>query len=182
MKNIDWKNIDVKELAGLIYTHLNKCGIEVILTGGSCATIYSKNKYRSSDLDFCSYKTPKELKSVLKDLGFHLNSASVFKRENCDFFIDLRSWPVSIGKDNYITKFNEIKTKYGPFKLLSATDCVKDRLLAYYHYDDRQGLDQALIVAKSNIIDMENIRKWSKKENNSEKFNKFKELYNKQNK
>ena len=48
---IDWKKISTKDLAALVYQHLKKDGIDVVLVGGSCVTIYSKDKYVSQDLD-----------------------------------------------------------------------------------------------------------------------------------
>ena len=49
-KDINWKTITTKDLAALIYQHLKNDGIDAILVGGSCVTIYSKNKYVSQDL------------------------------------------------------------------------------------------------------------------------------------
>lgn len=48
--------------------------------------------------------------------------------------------------------------------LLSPTDCVKDRLAAYYHWSDQQALAQAQLVAENNKIDIKEIRRWSKEE------------------
>lgn len=75
-----------------------------------------------------------------------------------------------------IDKIEEIKTKYGMLKLLTPTDCVKDRLAAYFHWDDEQSLTQAVWVASKNKIDIEDIEKWAQKEQSVEKYNKFKEL------
>ena len=33
------------ELAALVYSYLKEHGIEVVLSGGACVTIYSQNKY-----------------------------------------------------------------------------------------------------------------------------------------
>jgi len=56
---------------------------------------------------------------------------------------------------------------------LASTDCVKDRLAAYYHWDDNQSLTQAIWVAKKNDIDIQEIKKWSKKEKSLDKFLNF---------
>ena len=43
--------------------------------------------------------------------------------------------------------FLEIASKKystGTLRLLTATDCIKDRLAAYYHWRDEQGLEQAI--------------------------------------
>lgn len=56
-------NLSLKDLAGLIYETLKKEGIEVVLVGGACVSIYSQNRYQSFDLDFVTYE---ELQSVEK--------------------------------------------------------------------------------------------------------------------
>ena len=44
---IDWKKISLKDFAGYISEELRKRGIETILVGGACVTIYSNNRYQS---------------------------------------------------------------------------------------------------------------------------------------
>jgi len=48
------KEMTVGEFGAYVASHLKACGIEVVLTGGSCVTIYSNNRYASYDLDFIS--------------------------------------------------------------------------------------------------------------------------------
>ena len=59
--------------------------------------------------------------------------------------------------------------------MLTPTDCVKDRLASYYHWNDKQALDQALLVCndKPKKIDIKEIQRWSKQENHLEKFEFF---------
>jgi hypothetical protein len=57
--------------------------------------------------------------------------------------------------------------------LLSPTDCVKDRLAAFFHWNDRQSLEQAVLVGKAQKIDMDDVGGWSKSEGNEEKFRVF---------
>ena len=52
----------------------------------------------------------------------------------------------------------------GSLRLLSPTDCVKDRLAHYYHWKDRQCLDQAVMVATASGVDLEEIERWSRHE------------------
>jgi len=47
-------------------------------------------------------------------------------------------------------------------KILSPTECTKDRLVSYYHWNDRQSLEQAILVCKKNEVDLKEIRRWSK--------------------
>jgi hypothetical protein len=52
---------------------------------------------------------------------------------------------------------------------------VKDRLAAYYHFNDPQGLDQAVWVAEAHPIKLESVRQWSKNEGMLKKFKDFEE-------
>jgi hypothetical protein len=56
---------------------------------------------------------------------------------------------------------------------LSPTDCVKDRLSAYYYWNDRQSLEQAILIAQENEVDVDDIRRWSIEEGNLAKFEDF---------
>ena len=44
--------MSVGEVAAYVSSHLRGLGIDVVLSGGSCVTIYSEGKYVSKDLDF----------------------------------------------------------------------------------------------------------------------------------
>jgi hypothetical protein len=44
---IDWSKITLEELAGFVSEGLRKQGIDTVLFGGACVTIYSKNRYQS---------------------------------------------------------------------------------------------------------------------------------------
>jgi hypothetical protein len=57
--------------------------------------------------------------------------------------------------------------------LLTPTDCVKDRLAAYFFWNDLQSLGQAVMVVKRNKIDIEDIKKWAAKQGELEKYNIF---------
>jgi hypothetical protein len=59
---IDWKTIGIKELAALVSEKLRKGGVDSILVGGACVSIYTKNKYQSFDLDFVTHAAIKEVK------------------------------------------------------------------------------------------------------------------------
>ncbi|NGX63813.1 MAG: hypothetical protein KR126chlam6_01227 [Candidatus Anoxychlamydiales bacterium] len=176
MKEIDWKKITPKKLAALIRKKLIEYDIESILVGGACVTIYTKNKYESYDLDYVTYEEISKLKKPLEELGFK-KEGNFFKRKNCIYFIEFVSPPVAIG-EQLIKKFKILKTPLGTIKLLTPTDCVKDRLAAYYHWDDKQSLKQAILVAKNQKINLRNIKSWSIKEKQLKKYQIFIENLN----
>ncbi len=167
-KKMPWDNMGTKELAGLISHHLKADGIEVILVGGSCVTIYSNNRYISQDLDYVGYEDFHKIEHSLKKIGF-IRKGRHFEHPECPFLIDFVTEPVAVGSE-IITKFEKILTKYGTFKLLKVTDCVKDRLSSFYYWDDRQALNQALDVCMDHQINLKEIQRWSKKEGFESKF------------
>jgi len=171
---INWGKITLKDLAGYISEELRKADIEVILVGGACVTIYSKNQYQSYDLDFITYEEMKRVKQVLKNLGLHEKSG-YFRHDDCPWLIEFVSPPLAIGNE-HVKKLNSIKTSVGTIKMLTVTDSVKDRLASYYHWDDKQALRQALQVCKEQKIDLKEIETWSKKEGMRKKFEIFSSL------
>ena len=70
MKKIDFSQIELKDLACLIYNTLKKHGIEAVLVGGACVTIYSHNRYQSYNLDFVTYHDMKKVEEALTELNF----------------------------------------------------------------------------------------------------------------
>lgn len=53
------------------------------------------------------------------------------------------------------------------------TPCVKDRLAAFYHWRDVQGLEQAVMVARDHRVSVAEIERWSKAEGHTEAFGEF---------
>jgi len=168
MKQI--KNMDIKELAAYVYTHLSKNGIQCVLSGGACVSIYTENKFLSYDLDFIeNVPTPKtKLTELLDKIGFKEKNRYFINPET-EFSIEFPAGPLSIGSEP-IKDFNEIKVNTGILRLLTPTDCVKDRLAAYYFWDDNQALEQAVNVAGDQQIDIKEIKRWSIVENKLNNF------------
>jgi hypothetical protein len=50
-----------------------------------------------------------------------------------------------------------------------------DRLAAYFHWNDLQSLDQAVMVASTRGISMAKLEAWAKREGASQKLQKFKQ-------
>ncbi len=169
---IDWKNIKIRNLAALVCNELNIGDVDAVLVGGACVSIYTDNTYVSYDLDFVSHSSLKDIAGILSGLGFHRESSRHFIRKDCPFFIEFVAPPVAVGSEP-IRKEEIIKTHFGSLRLLTPTDSVKDRLAAYYHWNDPQALEQAIMVAKAQKVKLPEIRKWSEKEGHKEKFDKF---------
>ncbi len=168
----DWKNITIRDLAVLVCHELHKGDVDAVLVGGACVSIYTDNTYISYDLDFVSHSALKDIARILSNLGFHRESSRHFIKKDCPFFIEFVSPPVSVGNEP-IREEGNIKTAIGNLRLLTPTDCVKDRLAAYYHWNDPQAFEQAIMVTKAQKVKLPEIRKWSEKEGHKEKFDKF---------
>jgi hypothetical protein len=93
-------------------------------------------------------------------------------RKDCPFFIEFVSPPAAIGREP-IKDTHELTTKFGNLILLTPTDCVKDRLAAFFHWNDPQSLEQALMVAQSQDIDMKEVKRWALKEGYPDKYKVF---------
>ncbi|MDO9578611.1 MAG: hypothetical protein Q7J16_12060 [Candidatus Cloacimonadales bacterium] len=174
MKKI--KEMNVQELGAYISSHLQKHGVEITLTGGSCVTIYSDNQYISMDIDFVEtyYTKRKDLKKYLVEIGF-TEENRYFKHPETDYFIEFPPGPLAVGEEA-IKEIQTIHTDVGELRIISPTECVKDRLASFYFWNDRQCLNQAIMVAKNNEINLEEVKRWSLKEGEEKKFNEFESL------
>ncbi len=170
---INWSTISLRDLAGFISEELRKMGIDTILVGGACATIYSENRYQSYDLDYITYEDMKKVKKALEALGFSVMNR-YFRRKDCPWFIEFVSPPVAIGEEP-IQKFHSVKTPLGTIKMLYPVDSVKDRLASFYHWNDKQGLEQAINICLEQKINFRELERWSINEGHKDKYKIFKE-------
>jgi hypothetical protein len=160
----------IGELAAYICEFLNNNDIKCTLTGGACVSIYSENQYQSSDIDFIQYITypRKKLVDLMKQIGFDEKNR-YFVHKDVAWFIEFPSGPLAIGSEPIKDTIN-LEFSTGILRIISQTDCVKDRLAAFYFWDDKQALEQAKLVALNNQIDLKEIERWSLVENSLEKF------------
>ncbi len=168
---IDWEKITLRDLAGFVSEELKKRGIDTILVGGACVTIYSENRYQSYDLDYITYEDMKKVRKALHELGFKEKN-KYFQHDNCPWFLEFVSPPVAVG-NQFISEFNKIMTPFGEIKLLRKEDSVKDRLSSFYHWNDKQALSQAVNICLEQNIDLNEIEKWSLNEGQLENFQVF---------
>jgi hypothetical protein len=162
-----------RELAAFICQHLRDSGIEAVLTGGACVTIYTRNRYKSLDLDFVNVAGApgKLIDQALAEIGFP-PEGRIYVSKKAGYSVDILSPPLSIGAEK-ISSTHAIKVKGMELRLLTPTDSVRDRLAAFYFWNDLQALEQALLVARDNDVDLDLIKKWSRREGELEKFSFF---------
>ena len=173
MKKI--KSMSQVELAAYVQDSLQEEGIQVVLSGGSAVSFYSSDKYVSKDLDLIntSFSRRSKIKAVMERLGFH-EQGRYFIHPETTFFIEFPDGPLSVGEEP-VKEISEFELSTGTLRVLSPTDCVKDRLCAFYFWNDLQGLEQATLVTKSQKVDLKEIKRWSKVEGKVKEFKAFTE-------
>lgn len=162
------------ELAAYVQSHLREVGIDVVLSGGATVSHYSGGRYVSKDLDLINVQFAKRsrIKAAMEEIGFR-EKGRYFENHDTEYFVEFPNGPLSVGKEP-VKEINEIEFTTGILRVISPTDCVKDRLCAYYFWGDQQGLAQAVLVAQNQTVDMGEIGRWSKVEGKVGEFEVFK--------
>jgi hypothetical protein len=165
--------MQLAELAAYVQTHLQQAGIQVVLSGGSAVSFYSDSRYISKDIDLIDngLASRKQIRTAMERIGFQ-SDGRYFRHPETDILVKFPGGPLSVGEE-LVRDFQTIPLETGTLRVITPTDCVKDRLCAYYFWNDHQGLSQAILVARQQSIDLEAIRQWSMKEGQSEKFSEF---------
>lgn len=96
-----------------------------------------------------------------------------FKHKDSPFIIEFPPGPLSVGGEP-VKEIVDLKFATGILKAISPTDCVKDRLAAYYYWGDQQCLAQAILVASANKVNLKEIERWSKAGGKADEFIKIK--------
>jgi hypothetical protein len=169
------KSMNREEVASLVCVTLERHGIQAVLSGGSVVSIYSDNQYESYDLDFIEIGLGRPVGKAMSELGFEANGRH-WVHPDTPYWVEFPAGPVQIG-GMLVTEFAERTTRFGLLRLLHPTDCVMDRLAAYIHWNDTESLEQALLVARSQPIDIERIAVWADAEGGSEQFAEFSKRY-----
>ncbi len=133
---------------------LRRRGIEAVLTGGACASLYTRGAYQSADVDFILRGTVsrRELDDAIGSVGFSRRGDRYIHRA-LPVYVEFPSGPLAIGADHRI---RPVRRAYGRARtlVLSATDACRDRLAAFYHWNDRQGLEVAVAIARRHRVNM----------------------------
>lgn len=170
---IDFKTCSEEELWKLVGSHLSKNGIDAVLVGGAVVSIYSNGAYESGDLDFIVQNLIKDkLPSIMEAIGFKRKGRHYVHPECKHLFVEFPSGPLGIGDDVNITPIEKVDGT-NRYKILSPTDCIKDRLASYIYFKSNEGLDQAILVAKKQPFKKSEVQRWCKAENSDWAFEDF---------
>ena len=167
------KGLSLPDLAALVCDICLKDGIDVVLSGGACVSIYTENFYVSYDLDFVLRASvpQKTIEATMSKLGFRKDGRHYRHPHNL-YIVEFLSPPLSVGEEP-VREIREIRTRTGVLRLLSPTDCVKDRLAAFFHWNDRPSLRQAILVCSAKDVDLREVRQWSLREGMKDKYGIF---------
>ena len=165
------------EMAALVVETLATEGIDVVLVGGSCVCVYTNERFASFDLDFIdlTYARKKAIAAALATIGFKpKGSTRYFTHKDSPWVLEFPTAPLAIGHEQIKrSQVAELVTTVGTIKLLSPTDCIKDRLLNYYEYRDEQCLEQAKDVARSHPVNWSSLKRWHAGEDYADRFHAF---------
>lgn len=150
------------ELAALVSQTLEDAGIMATLSGGGAVSVYTRNQYQSSDLDFVTSAR----RDALAPLGFRAARAGRhFVHPETPLFLEFPAGPLEFG-DRIVhhDDIPRIETQWGPLRVITATQCVMDRLAAFWHWHDRQSWDQAVLVVSHQTVDFDELAAYAASE------------------
>ena len=163
----------LSDVAVTVGDALRRAGIRAVLTGGACANLYTRGAHLSLDADFVLVEpcTADDLDRTLADLGFE-RQRDRYVHRRVPFVVEFPRGPLGIGEDFKIRPV-WLSRRGAKTLALSATDACRDRLAAFYHWNDRQSLAVAVIIASRNPVSLAKIRSWSRSEGHPEGYGVF---------
>jgi hypothetical protein len=163
----DWTRCTEEELWHYVAWHLEGAGIGSVLVGGAVVAIYTEGLYRSGDLDLVPDDFQRgKLGEVLGRIGFVPSKSRYFKHPECPhLFLEFPKGPVEIGEEFPVIP-DEVEVEGRRLRLLSPTDCVKDRLAGYIHWGSRANFDQAALICRRQAgrVDLAAVKGWCETE------------------
>lgn len=152
---------------------LRRHGIEGVLTGGACASLFTGGAHQSVDVDFvlAGRVTQDRLDTAMMTLGF-ARRRDRYVHSRIHFFVEFPRGPLAIGSDYRIRPVRQVRGRLSALTL-SPTDSCRDRLAAFYHWNDRRSLDVAVAIAVRHRVRMQLIRTWSADEGALARFEEF---------
>jgi hypothetical protein len=128
---------------------------------------------QSYDLDFIlqSRVTQLQLDKAMAELGFERLGAQ-YQHPDTPFLVEFPRGPLAIGDDDMVEPV-EVRVGQARVWALSATDSCRDRLAAFYFWNDEQSLRAAAAIARRDKVDMDAILRWSHREGHKHGYQRF---------
>ncbi len=159
-------------MAALVSEARQQRGIDAVLSGGAVVSIYTNNEFQSHDLDFITTIRGKEIDQAMISLGFSRGGGRHYEHPATEFIVEFPSGPLMAGAEP-IDRHAERHTPAGVIRLLMPTDAVKDRLAGFLHWSDRQNLEQALALCRTQPVDLADVERWGRAEQQPERLEVF---------
>jgi hypothetical protein len=160
------KHSTLEDVCFAVAAALEAASLDAVLTGGSAATMYAAGAYNSFDADFVLRRDVQgtKLTEILATLGFRpAATRGMFEHPTSRFTIDFPKGPLAVGGD-YVQNVATLERGESHLRILTLTDCVKDRLAHFFFWNDLTALRAAVAVAKSHRdsgLDCEELQRWT---------------------
>ncbi len=164
--------MSIEEIGAIVCQALLDAGVDAFLSGGAVVSIYSNNEFESFDLDFVSFGDRRKIDAVMLHLGFAKSRSRLYQHPNSPFMVEFPGVAVQIGNEP-IQNFAERVVDGKTLKLLTPTDCIKDRLASYIHWNDKQAVEQAALVACRHPHDRDAIARFCSNEGSKSAYEVF---------
>lgn len=165
----------LREIAFLVCTALDECGIEAVLSGGSAATVYAPRACQSHDLDFViTFHAPNAgARNALAALGYR-EVRDHYEHSINPLIVEFPQGPLAVGGE-LIRKWDTLHEGNLLLHILNPTDSCRDRLAGFLFWNDRGSFDQAVAVAgeQRKRVNLKLIRSWCKSEGKEDAFTEF---------
>ncbi len=152
------------DVAFAVCTALARASAVGVLTGGSAATYYVPERYQSLDVDFVLRVVPQKgaIDEAMGSLGYHRAPTGMYEHSDIPITVEFPHGPLSIGRDLIQTWATERRGDELLY-ILSITDCVRDRFMHFWAWNDRSALELALEIAQrySERFDADAFRAWT---------------------
>ncbi len=161
---VDYEGISIVDLAGIVAEHLQSHGVRVVLVGGLAVEIYSENLYLTKDIDMVnvSHDPVARIIQAMDEIGFKKHGR-FYINDTTPICVEFPPAPLAVG-DELIQKTTIVKRGGSKIPILLAADVVKDRLAAYFHWNDKPSLVQALAVMVKHSIRPAELKAFCEKE------------------
>lgn len=159
----DWNRCTAEQLWHYVAWHLENAGIGSVLVGGAAVAIHTQGCYPTGNLDLVPGDlVRRDVPKILRSLGFGAQRSRDFVHPECpQLTLRLPMGPVEIGGESLVVP-DEVEVHGRRLRLLSPTDCVKDRLASYAHWRSRQFVDQAFLICQHQPgrVDLGQVERW----------------------
>ena len=131
--------------------------------------------HQSIDVDFVLQGTVhrQQLDEALGSIGFVRHRDRYVHPEH-EIFVEFPRGPLAVGEDTEIQP-RLLKRGTRAVLALSPTDSCRNRLAAFYHWNDRHSLAVAVAIARRRRVDFTKIRQWSEAEGARDEYREFRD-------